>query len=131
MATARDKNRARSAVSWALKKGTLTRQPCEVCGAEKTDAHHDNYDEPLGVRWLCRKHHRGVHVEVKIPALTRPGDTISLRRFLMFVNEINEPVRVAAFRGNEYELLGVWIPAWMVDSFELPGGRPVSVEVDS
>lgn len=115
MATAKEKNRARSAVSGAVRNGTLVRQPCEVCGAEKTDAHHDNYDEPLGVRWLCRKHHRAVHVAVKIPSLTRPGDTISLRRFLMFANEIVEPVRVTVYRNGEYELLGVWLPAWMAD----------------
>jgi len=31
----------------------LTKQPCEKCGAKKVEAHHDDYAEPLNVRWLC------------------------------------------------------------------------------
>jgi len=34
---------------------------CEVCGVEAVDAHHDQYDEPLRVRWLCRRHHTRLH----------------------------------------------------------------------
>lgn len=45
----------------ALKTGRLVRQKCEVCGATKTEAHHDDYNEPLKVRWLCRKHHEEWH----------------------------------------------------------------------
>src|SRR4051812_39153823 len=41
----------------ALRKGVLTRQPCEVCGSEKSQAHHEDYSKPLEVRWLCRPHH--------------------------------------------------------------------------
>jgi hypothetical protein len=48
---------AYNAVQWALRTGRLVRQPCEVCGAEQTEAHHDDYDKPLQVRWLCRTHH--------------------------------------------------------------------------
>lgn len=40
--------------------GILTPEPCEVCG-EKAEAHHDDYDRPGDVRWLCRRHHRQVH----------------------------------------------------------------------
>jgi len=31
--------------------------PCEICGCEKSEAHHDDYSRPLDVRWLCRVHH--------------------------------------------------------------------------
>lgn len=41
--------------------GLLTPGPCEVCGAEKVDAHHDDYSAPGKVRWLCRKHHKAAH----------------------------------------------------------------------
>lgn len=41
----------------AIKKGLLIRKPCEVCGAEKVHAHHEDYLKPLEVRWLCPKHH--------------------------------------------------------------------------
>jgi hypothetical protein len=45
----------------AIRDGRLIRQPCEVCGAEKVEAHHDDYSKPLEVRWLCRKHHLEHH----------------------------------------------------------------------
>ena len=45
----------------AIRDGRLVREPCEVCGAEKSDAHHDDYSQPLAVRWLCRKHHGEQH----------------------------------------------------------------------
>jgi hypothetical protein len=56
---------ARLAVKKALYSGQLVRQPCEVCGDPKTDAHHPNYDEPLRVNWLCRLHHAARHIEEK------------------------------------------------------------------
>ena len=36
---------------------------CEICGKEKTHAHHDDYDKPLNVRWLCAEHHRQWHAK--------------------------------------------------------------------
>ena len=44
-----------------IKKGELIRNPCEVCGEIKVEAHHDDYMRPLDVRWLCRNHHREHH----------------------------------------------------------------------
>jgi hypothetical protein len=35
--------------------------PCEVCKETNVDAHHDDYNKPLDVRWLCKKHHREHH----------------------------------------------------------------------
>lgn len=60
------KNRARAIVGKAIKSGKLTRQPCEVCGELKSEAHHDDYSKPLDVRWLCFKHHREVHGQTVI-----------------------------------------------------------------
>lgn len=46
----------------AIKIGKLTRGPCEVCGSIVNVAgHHDDYDKPLDVRWLCHKHHDNLH----------------------------------------------------------------------
>lgn len=64
------RQRARSKVAYALLRGDLTRNPCEVCGAKKTDAHHDDYSKPLDVRWLCRKHHLRSHAGSSPAALT-------------------------------------------------------------
>lgn len=52
---------AYSKVAYALRAGTIKRSPCEKCGMKKVEAHHDNYCEPLKVRWLCVKHHKIEH----------------------------------------------------------------------
>ena len=39
----------------------LERKPCEVCGAEKVEAHHEDYYKPLDVNWLCKRHHAERH----------------------------------------------------------------------
>jgi hypothetical protein len=52
---------ARAAVYNAVKRGSLVRLPCEVCGEPKSQGHHDDYSKPLSVRWLCRTHHDEHH----------------------------------------------------------------------
>lgn len=52
--------KARSTFNHYMRDKHLERQPCEICGA-KAEAHHDDYDKPLDVRWLCFKHHREWH----------------------------------------------------------------------
>jgi ribosomal protein S27AE len=56
-----EKMRAYKRVYYALKTGKLQREPCEVCGAEKVHAHHDDYSKPLEVRWLCTACHELHH----------------------------------------------------------------------
>ena len=53
---------AHLAVQRAIVSGKLQKQSCEVCGHAAVDAHHDRYDEPLNVRWLCRRHHVRLHL---------------------------------------------------------------------
>ena len=45
----------------AISNGTLIKQPCSVCGSEKSEAHHTDYTQPLNVDWLCRTHHFELH----------------------------------------------------------------------
>lgn len=45
----------------AQEKGLITSKPCEICGSEDVHGHHDDYDKPLEVRWLCPLHHMEVH----------------------------------------------------------------------
>ena len=52
--------RAQAAVRRALSSGLLFREPCFVCG-ERAEAHHPDYDAPLAVTWLCRRHHMQAH----------------------------------------------------------------------
>lgn len=53
----------------AMARGILKPRPCEVCGEtglmadgrNKVQAHHDDYNKPLDVRWLCQEHHHEWH----------------------------------------------------------------------
>lgn len=47
----------------AIRSGALTKSPCESCGAINVCAHHDDYDKPLEVRWLCPPCHARWHKE--------------------------------------------------------------------
>lgn len=53
--------RAHYLTSNAIRDGRLERESCEICGALPAVAHHENYSNPLDVRWLCRPHHAEVH----------------------------------------------------------------------
>lgn len=61
-----DKRRqvAHSAVARALRAGKLLPAPCERCGCEKSLAHHEDYDKPLEVVWLCQPCHKQRHKEI-------------------------------------------------------------------
>lgn len=43
----------------------IVKLPCQVCGELKSEAHHKDYNKPLEVVWLCRKHHRELHNNIK------------------------------------------------------------------
>jgi hypothetical protein len=61
-----EKYKAHSLVGSAIKCGRLIPQNCEVCGTdEKVEAHHEDYSKPLDVVWLCFKHHRERHMQMK------------------------------------------------------------------
>ena len=56
---------AHVAVGNALRDGKIKSSSCEVCGNPKAQAHHDDYNKPLDVRWLCTTHHSQWHKENK------------------------------------------------------------------
>lgn len=51
-------------VKMAIKKGILKREDCELkdvyCSAGLIEAHHEDYDKPLDINWLCHSHHKKV-----------------------------------------------------------------------
>ncbi|MEG1495452.1 MAG: hypothetical protein RRZ84_07840 [Romboutsia sp.] len=55
------RKKARTLLNHHLRDNNIERQPCEVCCNPKTEAHHDCYDKPLEIRWLCFKCHRKWH----------------------------------------------------------------------
>lgn len=66
----RAKNRgvvlAEKALHLAIKHGSVVRRPCEECGDVRSHGHHEDYRQPLVVKWLCQKHHRRRHAELKL-----------------------------------------------------------------
>ncbi len=60
------KKKAHDAVHIAIKNGSMVRSDCEYihhgdCSGN-IQAHHEDYDKPLDVRWLCVRHHKLVHM---------------------------------------------------------------------
>lgn len=58
--------RARQTVAALMRSGRIVRTPCEMCGAERVEAHHPfGYEGPnaLRISWLCAHHHRLAHKE--------------------------------------------------------------------
>lgn len=58
---AKFKASARSMSKIALKRGQITKSPCQNCGCEKSQIHHPDYSRPLEVIWLCRPCHLAHH----------------------------------------------------------------------
>ena len=61
------KQRARTALKDAIKRGEVVKpSQCAACGAKASgrylQAHHDNYDAPLDVTWLCATCHKKRHM---------------------------------------------------------------------
>lgn len=54
---------AHSKVGAAVKGGKLKVGVCAVCGSHKALGHHNDYDKPLEVTWLCSEHHMLWHTE--------------------------------------------------------------------
>lgn len=57
----RRRDNCRNKTRYYVRQGILKRQPCRVCGSEKVQAHHTDYDQPMLVDWLCHKHHCDEH----------------------------------------------------------------------
>ena len=58
------RQKAHLAVSRAIRSGRIQREPCIRCGEIKSLAHHEDYDKPLDVMWLCQPCHKQRHKEI-------------------------------------------------------------------
>lgn len=59
----RKRYKCMTAVGNAIRDGRLQKLPCFVCGADKVEGHHPDYDAPLDVVWLCAVHHKEIHLK--------------------------------------------------------------------
>lgn len=59
-----NKYKAQNMVGNAIRDKKLFKKDCESCGSkENIHAHHDDYLEPLNVRWLCAACHHQWHAK--------------------------------------------------------------------
>ena len=58
--------RAAGLINMRIRRGKLTRpDTCSICKEKKkVDAHHDDYNKPEEVRWMCRSCHVKHHVKI-------------------------------------------------------------------
>ena len=50
--------------------GNWNPKPCEVCGSmERIEGHHEDYDKPKQITWLCRIHHLRHHKLINLDAI--------------------------------------------------------------
>ena len=63
------RKKAREIFNHYVRDKHIIKQPCEVCGEGKTEAHYDDYYKPLEVRWLCFECNRKWHKEYDNPEL--------------------------------------------------------------
>lgn len=62
------RQKCHTAVKTEIRAGRLKRQPCVRCGNEKSIAHHEDYDRPLYIVWLCAVCHKQRHKEILMEA---------------------------------------------------------------
>lgn len=88
------KHRARQMIADRVKRGALLRPDiCDGCDAEgPTTAHHDDYERPLEIRWLCNFCHRGMS--------TKPQPIYPASK-LVYPPELVKKIRAELYREGE------------------------------
>jgi sigma-70-like protein len=79
----------------AVRSGRISKRPCKVCGDENSEAHHEDYDKPLEVVWLCKKHHDEHHRGG--PGSAPKGDTTQTRRGARRRKRLNEIAQAVGY----------------------------------
>lgn len=55
-----------AAFNYFIRCGKIIRKPCVVCGSEKSQGHHEDYNKPFDVIWLCSYHHKETHGRILV-----------------------------------------------------------------
>lgn len=67
----RRRTKCHNALIRAVRSGFIKKMACVMCGSQKSQAHHPDYDKPLDVMWLCPKCHRKEHDRMKTQILLK------------------------------------------------------------
>lgn len=57
----RQRNKCRAYANVYKQRGKLIQEPCEQCGDNNSEMHHEDYSKPLEVKWWCRDCHLQHH----------------------------------------------------------------------
>jgi len=103
-------DRAAVLVARAIRRGELVRPAhCEQCSAtgRAIQAHHDDYNRPLDVRWLCRSCHMAWHGKNKpVPMVGAEPPRLVNIRVCMTAGERELIIKAARSRGKT---VSAWI----------------------
>jgi hypothetical protein len=89
-----EKRKAQNVVYVAKRNKTLIPKPCEVCGLEKSEAHHENYSKPLEINWLCKKHHAEADKRRRLRELKKIIDNQLTKRNVEIFYDYKNKVKV-------------------------------------
>ncbi len=95
-------SRARQTVAALIRNGRIVRGPCEICGADNSQAHHPfGYDGPNGLRisWLCAHHHRLAHKEMDHAVVRATTEGVTLIEAAALLGTTPDNLRGAIKRG--------------------------------
>jgi len=59
------KTLAHTMVGNAIRDGRILKAPCVICGDLKVQGHHEDYNKPIDVVWLCIRHHNDRHIHLR------------------------------------------------------------------
>lgn len=72
-----EKYKATRAIVKAVAKGEIRREPCLICGVTVTQGHHEHYERPYDVFWLCEPHHKAIHRQLRYNPATHEMEKAS------------------------------------------------------
>jgi hypothetical protein len=60
------RTQSRRTARYAVERGKIEQEPCQVCGSKDSQLHHPDHEMKLFTFWLCRKHHLAWHEHWKL-----------------------------------------------------------------
>jgi hypothetical protein len=97
--------KAKETLNQAVRVGRIIKQPCEVCGATKVQAHHHKgYAKKnwLNVQWLCSKHHQLIHKKMTKEQIPSPSSESWVeKKYPFWLREFDEKFKPSEFDFSE------------------------------
>lgn len=82
---------SRMLAALAQQHGFLVAEPCQRCGKDNAEKHHEDYEKPLEVVWLCRRCH--AHVHMKSDSNSLPNQTPNMPPPMIYWRQILDDLR--------------------------------------